>query len=74
VPALSCAGGIDVVGKGKEYGKKLEDDYTANATIVQAMNMILHGPLMAAYRICKCCFWLEKNWPMNQPCRNGSRL
>jgi len=30
VPALSCAGGIDVVGKGKEYGKKLEDDYTAN--------------------------------------------
>ena len=30
VPALNCAGGIDVVGKGKEYGKKLEDDYTAH--------------------------------------------
>ena len=30
VPAISCGGGIDVVGKGKEYGKKLEDDYTAN--------------------------------------------
>ena len=30
VPALDCSGGIDVVGKGKEYGKKLEDDYTAN--------------------------------------------
>lgn len=30
VPALSCGGGIDVVGKGKEYGQKLEDDYTAN--------------------------------------------
>ena len=30
VPALNCAGGIDMVGKGKEYGKKLEDDYTAN--------------------------------------------
>jgi Zn-dependent M28 family amino/carboxypeptidase len=30
VPALDCSGGIDVIGKGKEYGKKLEDDYTAN--------------------------------------------
>ena len=30
VPALDCSGGIDVVGKGKEYGKKMEDDYTAN--------------------------------------------
>jgi Zn-dependent M28 family amino/carboxypeptidase len=30
VPALSCSGGIDVAGKGKEYGKKLEDDYVAN--------------------------------------------
>lgn len=30
VPALSCGGGIDVVGKGKAYGQKLEDDYTAN--------------------------------------------
>ncbi len=30
VPALSVSGGIDVVGKGKDYGKKLEDDYTAN--------------------------------------------
>lgn len=30
VPALDCSGGIDVVGKGKEYGKKQEDDYTAN--------------------------------------------
>ncbi|MFT4156053.1 M28 family metallopeptidase [Parafilimonas sp.] len=30
VPALSAGGGIDVVGKGKEYGRKLEDDYTAN--------------------------------------------
>ena len=30
VPALDCGGGIDVVGKGKEYGKKLDDDYTAN--------------------------------------------
>ena len=30
IPALDCSGGIDVVGKGKEYGKKMEDDYTAN--------------------------------------------
>lgn len=30
VPALDAAGGIDVVGKGKEFGKKLQDDYTAN--------------------------------------------
>jgi len=30
VPALDCKGGIDVVGKGKEYGKKLEDDYVAH--------------------------------------------
>lgn len=30
VPALDCSSGIDVVGKGKIYGKKLEDDYTAN--------------------------------------------
>ncbi|MEO8711367.1 MAG: M28 family metallopeptidase [Parafilimonas sp.] len=30
VPALDCRSGIDVEGKGKEYGKKLEDDYTAN--------------------------------------------
>jgi Zn-dependent M28 family amino/carboxypeptidase len=30
VPALDCKSGIDVVGKGKEYGKKLEDDYNTN--------------------------------------------
>jgi Zn-dependent M28 family amino/carboxypeptidase len=30
VPALDCKGGNDIVGKGKEYGKKLDDDYTAN--------------------------------------------
>jgi Zn-dependent M28 family amino/carboxypeptidase len=30
VPALNCENGIDVVGKGKEYGKKEEDDYTAH--------------------------------------------
>ena len=30
VPALDCKGGIDVDGKGKEYGKQLEDDYVAN--------------------------------------------
>jgi Zn-dependent M28 family amino/carboxypeptidase len=30
VPALNCEGGVDVVGKGKAYGKQLEDDYTAN--------------------------------------------
>ena len=30
VPALDAKGGIDIVGKGKEFGKKLEDDYTAN--------------------------------------------
>lgn len=28
VPALDAASGIDVVGKGKEYGKKLEEEYT----------------------------------------------
>ncbi len=28
VPALDAASGIDVVGKGKVYGKQLEDDYT----------------------------------------------
>ncbi|MDE1191772.1 MAG: M28 family metallopeptidase [Arachidicoccus sp.] len=30
VPALDAKSGIDVIGKGKEYGKHLEDDYTAN--------------------------------------------
>jgi hypothetical protein len=30
VPALDASGGIDIVGKGKEYGKKQMDDYTAN--------------------------------------------
>ena len=30
VPALDAKGGIDVEGKGKEYGQKLEDDYTQN--------------------------------------------
>jgi Zn-dependent M28 family amino/carboxypeptidase len=30
VPALDCGGGIDVVGKGKAYGKQLNDDYTNN--------------------------------------------
>ncbi len=30
VPALSASGGIDVVGKGKDYGKKLEDEYIAH--------------------------------------------
>lgn len=29
VPALDISSGIDVEGKGKEYGKKLKDDYTA---------------------------------------------
>lgn len=29
IPALDPGTGIDVVGKGKEYGKKLEDEYTA---------------------------------------------
>ncbi len=29
VPALDLASGVDVAGKGKEYGKKLKDDYTA---------------------------------------------
>jgi len=28
VPALDASAGIDVVGKGKEYGKKLSDEYT----------------------------------------------
>ena len=30
IPALDAGSGIDVVGKGKEYGQKLQDDYTAN--------------------------------------------
>ncbi len=30
VPALDAKGGIDIVGKGKDYGKKLQDDYTTN--------------------------------------------
>ncbi len=30
VPALDCKGGIDVADKGKEYGKKEEDDYVQN--------------------------------------------
>ena len=30
VPALDAKGGIDIVGKGKDYGKKLQDDYTSN--------------------------------------------
>lgn len=30
VPAISSGGGVDVVGKGKAYGEKLEDDYNAN--------------------------------------------
>lgn len=30
VPALDISGGIDIVGKGKEYGRKQEDDYVAN--------------------------------------------
>lgn len=30
IPALYVSNGIDVVGKGKEYGQKLEDEYTAN--------------------------------------------
>ena len=30
VPALDCGGGIDVVGKGKDFGKQLQDDYTAH--------------------------------------------
>jgi Zn-dependent M28 family amino/carboxypeptidase len=29
VPVLDISRGIDVEGKGKEYGKKLKDDYTA---------------------------------------------
>jgi Zn-dependent M28 family amino/carboxypeptidase len=29
IPALDPNNGIDVVGKGKEYGQKLEDEYTA---------------------------------------------
>lgn len=28
IPALDAGNGIDVVGKGKEFGQKLEDDYT----------------------------------------------
>ena len=30
IPALFTGSGIDVVGKGKEYGKKMDDQYTAN--------------------------------------------
>jgi Zn-dependent M28 family amino/carboxypeptidase len=30
VPALDGSGGIDIVGKGKDYGKKQEDDYIAH--------------------------------------------
>ncbi len=30
VPALDATGGIDIVGKGKDYGRKLEDDYVSN--------------------------------------------
>ena len=30
VPALSASGGIDIAGKGKDAGRKQEDDYTAN--------------------------------------------
>jgi Zn-dependent M28 family amino/carboxypeptidase len=29
VPSITISEGMDVVGKGKEYGKKMEDDYTA---------------------------------------------
>ncbi len=30
IPALYAGSGVDVVGKGKEYGQKLEDDFTAH--------------------------------------------
>jgi len=30
IPALYTGSGIDVIGKGKEYGQKIEDDYTAH--------------------------------------------
>jgi Zn-dependent M28 family amino/carboxypeptidase len=30
VPALDVSGGIDIVGKGKEYGKKQQEDYVAH--------------------------------------------
>jgi Zn-dependent M28 family amino/carboxypeptidase len=30
VPALDCSGGTDFIGKEKDYGKKLSEDYTAN--------------------------------------------
>ena len=30
IPALYAHGGIDVIGKGKEYGQQKEDDYTKN--------------------------------------------
>ena len=30
IPALYTSSGIDVIGKGKEYGQKLDDDYTAH--------------------------------------------
>lgn len=29
VPSITIGGGIDVVGKGKDYGKKMDDQYTA---------------------------------------------
>jgi Zn-dependent M28 family amino/carboxypeptidase len=29
IPALYTSNGIDVIGKGKEYGQKIDDDYTA---------------------------------------------
>jgi len=30
IPALDCSSGIDVVGKGKDFGKQQKDDYTKN--------------------------------------------
>jgi Zn-dependent M28 family amino/carboxypeptidase len=30
IPALFTGSGIDVIGKGKEYGKQMDDQYTAN--------------------------------------------
>lgn len=30
IPAIFLTNGIDVVGKGKEYGKQLEDEYNEN--------------------------------------------
>jgi Zn-dependent M28 family amino/carboxypeptidase len=29
VPSITIGGGVDVIGKGKEYGKKMDDQYTA---------------------------------------------